>query len=84
MEYEKVMATDNIQMTVYLSPENYQQLQEYMTRRELSQTAAINDIIGSYLADKAEDDLMKRIDRLEEEIRGLKRHLFAIRFRRTG
>lgn len=78
------MTTDNIQLNIYLSPENYQQLQEYMISQNLSEAAAINDIIGSYLAEKTDDNFMTRIDRLEQEIRGLKRHLLAIRFRRIS
>lgn len=78
------MTTDNIQVNISLSPENYQQLQEYMISQELSETAAINDIINSYLAEKTDDKFMTRIDRLEQEIRGLKRHILAIRFRRIS
>ncbi|HEY9599172.1 MAG TPA: hypothetical protein V6D33_16010 [Cyanophyceae cyanobacterium] len=78
------MTTENIQLNIYLTPENYQQLQEYMISQNLSETAAINDIIGSYLADKTDDNFMARIDKLEQEIRGLKRHLLAIRFRRIS
>lgn len=78
------MTTDNIQVNISLSPENYQQLQEYMINQNLSETAAINDIIGSYLAEKTDDKFMARIDKLEQEIRDLKRHLLAIRFRRIS
>ncbi|HEY9649162.1 MAG TPA: hypothetical protein V6C95_00760 [Coleofasciculaceae cyanobacterium] len=78
------MTRDNIQVNISLSPENYQQLQEYMINQNLSETAAINDIIGSYLAEKTDDKFMTRIERLEQEIRGLKRHILAMRFRRIS
>ncbi|HEY9635275.1 MAG TPA: hypothetical protein V6D14_17870 [Coleofasciculaceae cyanobacterium] len=75
------MTTDKIRVSVYLSSENYQQLQEYMTRQELSQTKAINAIIGSYLTDKPEDELTGQIMRLEQQLSDLKRHVLALRFR---
>lgn len=75
------MVTEKIRVSVYLNHENYQQLQDYIARRELSQTKAINDIIGSYFADKPEDDLTGRIMKLEQQLSDLKRHVLAIRFR---
>ena len=72
---------EKIRVSAYLSTENYEQLQEYMTKRELSQSKAINTIIGSYLADTSEDKLTGQIIRLEQQLSDLKRHLLAIRFR---
>lgn len=72
---------DKIQVTSNLSAENYQHLQEYMTQQGISEAMAIEAIVSSYFADKPLDELTTRINKLEQDLSSLKRHLLALRFR---
>lgn len=72
---------NKIQVQSDLSPEIYQQLQAYMTERELSEATAIEAIVNSYFLDRTQDELTGRITKIEQELSALKRHVLAIRFR---
>jgi alpha-amylase/alpha-mannosidase (GH57 family) len=72
---------NNIKVRSNLSPEIYRQLQEYMTQQGLSEAAAIEAIVNSYFLDKAEDELVGRIAKIEQALSDVKRHVLAIRFR---
>jgi lipoate synthase len=72
---------DKIQVTSHLSPEIYQQLQEYMTQQGLSEAMAVEAVVSSYFADKPLDELTTRITKVEQDMSALKRHLLAVRFR---
>lgn len=72
---------NKIQVQSDLSPEIYQQLQAYMTERELSEATAIEAIMNSYFLGRTQDELTGRITKIEQELSALKRHVLAIRFR---
>lgn len=72
---------NKIQVQSNLSPEIYQQLQAYMTERELSEATAVEAIVNSYFLDKPQDELTGRIAKIEQELSDLKRLILAIRFR---
>lgn len=75
------MASEKIPVTTQLNTEVYQQLQEYMSEQKLSQTSALKAIVENFFRDRPQDELMVRINRLEQEIADMKRHVLAIRFR---
>lgn len=72
---------DKIQVMSNLSAENYQQLQEYMIKQDLSEAMAIEAIVSSYFAYQPLDDLRTQISKIEQDMSTLKRHLIAMRFR---
>jgi len=65
-----------------LSPKVFEQLQAYMTDHKLSQAAAIEAILSDYF-DNPQDDLMKRLTKMEQALSEVKSHLLAIRFRNS-
>jgi hypothetical protein len=63
-----------------LSEEIYQQLQVYMTDLGLEEAAAIEAIVRGYF-DNSQDELMRRIAKIEQDLSQVKRHVLTIRFR---
>ena len=70
-----------VQVQGSLSAEIYQQLQAYMTGFGLEEAAAIEAIVSGYFADNPQDELMRRIAKMEQDLSDVKRHVLAIRFR---
>ena len=62
-----------------LSPKVYEQLQAYMTDQGLSEAAAIEAVLSDYF-DNPQDELSKRLARMEQSLSDVKSHLLAIRF----
>jgi len=62
-----------------LSPKVYEQLQAYMTDQRLSEAAAIEAVLSDYF-DNPQNELMKRLARMEQSLSDVKSHLLAIRF----
>lgn len=73
---------NKIQVKSRLSPEVYQQLQAYMTDQGLSEAAAIEVILSGYFVNP-QDELMKRIAKIEQALSDVKRHVLAIQFRNS-
>jgi hypothetical protein len=69
-----------VQVQGSLSEEIYQQLQVYMTDLGLSEAAAIEAIVSGYF-DNSQDELMRRIAKIEQDLSQVKRHVLTIRFR---
>ena len=69
-----------VQVQGSLSEEIYQQLQVYMTDLELEEAAAIEAIVSGYF-DNSQDELMRRIAKIEQDLSQVKRHVLTIRFR---
>lgn len=71
----------NVQVQGSLSEDIYQQLQAYMTELGLSEAAAIEAIVSGYFADNPQDELIRRIAKMEQNLSDVKRHVLAMRFR---
>lgn len=69
-----------VQVQGSLSEESYQQLEVYMTDLGLSEAAAIEAIVSAYF-DNSQDELMRRIAKIEQDLSQVKRHVLKIRFR---
>jgi hypothetical protein len=69
-----------VQVQGSLSEEIYQQLQVYMTDLGLEEAAAIEAIVSGYF-DNSQDELMRRIAKIEQDLSQVKRHVLTIRFR---
>lgn len=69
-----------VQVQGSLSEEIYQQLQVYMTDLGLSEAAAIEAIVSGYF-DNSQDELVRRIAKIEQDLSQVKRHVLTIRFR---
>jgi hypothetical protein len=72
---------NKIQVRSDLSPEVYQQLQQYMTEKGLSETTAIEVILDSHFSGRSHDELMGILAKMEQDLSYLKRHVLAVRFR---
>lgn len=71
---------NKIQVESRLTSEIYQQLQTYMTDLGLSEAAAIEAIVSRYF-ENSQDELVRRIAKMEQDLSDVKRHVLAIRFR---
>lgn len=69
-----------VQVQGSLSEEIYQQLQVYMTDLGLSEAAAIEAIVSGYF-DNSQNELVRRIAKIEQDLSQVKRHVLTIRFR---
>ncbi|MBD2124792.1 hypothetical protein NDI39_31105 [Microcoleus sp. ZQ-A2] len=69
-----------VQVQGSLSEEIYQQLQVYMTDLGLEEAAAIEAIVSGYF-DNSQDELVRRIAKIEQDLSQVKRHVLTIRFR---
>jgi hypothetical protein len=69
-----------VQVQGSLSEEIYQQLQVYMTDLGLEEAAAIEAIVSGYF-DNSQDELIRRIAKIEQDLSQVKRHVLTIRFR---
>ena len=65
-----------------LSPKVYEQLQAYMTDQGVSEAAAIEAVLSDYF-DNPQNELMKRLTKMEQALSDVKSHLIAIRFRNS-
>ncbi|MBD2016076.1 hypothetical protein H6F96_19150 [Microcoleus sp. FACHB-53] len=69
-----------VQVQGSLSEKIYQQLQVYMTDLGLEEAAAIEAIVSGYF-DNSQDELVRRIAKIEQDLSQVKRHVLTIRFR---
>jgi hypothetical protein len=69
-----------VQVQGSLSEEIYQQLQVYMTDLGLEEAAAIEAIVSGYF-DNSQNELIRRIAKIEQDLSQVKRHVLTIRFR---
>ena len=76
----ELISMSKVQVQGSLSEEIYQQLQVYMTDLGLEEAAAIEAIVSGYF-DNSQDELMRRIAKIEQDLSQVKRHVLTIRFR---
>ena len=69
-----------VQVQASLREEIYEQLQVHMTDLGLDEAEAIEAIVSAYF-DNSQNELMRRIAKMEQDLSDVKRHVLAIRFR---